>query len=220
MVLADIANVGPDYLPGHAHADTLSFEMSLNKRRVIVNSGTSVYGVSAERLRQRGTQAHSTLCLGNENSSEVWEGFRVGRRAYVSHVSVENELEILQLGAQHDGYCHLPGSPLHSRNWCLGNSSLAVNDCVTGDGSQLCDIRFYLAPGINAEVISKDDILLTDGEGQYIARVTSTQKEKLSIKKSTWHPEFGKVVSNLCISIRFNRNAPCSHITTFDWSKK
>ena len=25
-LIADIGNVGPDYIPGHAHADTLSFE--------------------------------------------------------------------------------------------------------------------------------------------------------------------------------------------------
>lgn len=49
--------MGPDYLPGHAHADTLSFEWSLFGQRVLVNSGTSEYGLSPERLRQRGTTA-------------------------------------------------------------------------------------------------------------------------------------------------------------------
>ena len=38
-VFVDVAPIGPDYLPGHAHADTLSFEMSLGKQRVIVNGG-------------------------------------------------------------------------------------------------------------------------------------------------------------------------------------
>ncbi|MGH8675674.1 MAG: heparinase II/III family protein, partial [Burkholderiales bacterium] len=36
-LLIDVAPVGPDYLPGHAHADTLSFELSLFGQRVIVN---------------------------------------------------------------------------------------------------------------------------------------------------------------------------------------
>src|SRR5690606_20370317 len=36
VALLDIAPVGPDYLPGHAHADTLSFELSVHGRRVIV----------------------------------------------------------------------------------------------------------------------------------------------------------------------------------------
>ena len=29
VALLDVAPVGPDYLPGHAHADTFSFELSL-----------------------------------------------------------------------------------------------------------------------------------------------------------------------------------------------
>ena len=54
VILADVGSVGPDYLPGHAHAGTLSFELSLAGRRVFVNSGTSVYGNGVERQRQRG----------------------------------------------------------------------------------------------------------------------------------------------------------------------
>ena len=35
VALLDVAPVGPDYLPGHAHADTLSFELSLFGQRVL-----------------------------------------------------------------------------------------------------------------------------------------------------------------------------------------
>jgi len=38
----DVAPLGPDYLPGHGHADTLTFEMSLGGQRVIVDMGTSL----------------------------------------------------------------------------------------------------------------------------------------------------------------------------------
>jgi uncharacterized heparinase superfamily protein len=81
VALLDVAAIGPDYIPGHAHADTLSFEWSLFGQRVLVNSGISEYGVSAERLRQRGTAAHNTVVVNDESSSEVWSGFRVARRA-------------------------------------------------------------------------------------------------------------------------------------------
>ena len=42
VALLDMAPVGPDYLPGHAHADTLSFEWSVGEERVVVNGGVSV----------------------------------------------------------------------------------------------------------------------------------------------------------------------------------
>ncbi|MFB1490650.1 MULTISPECIES: heparinase II/III family protein [unclassified Thiocapsa] len=45
VALLDVAPIGPDYLPGHAHADTLSFELSLFGQRVIVNGGTSRYRI-------------------------------------------------------------------------------------------------------------------------------------------------------------------------------
>jgi len=34
-VLLDVAQVGPDYQPGHAHADTLSFELSIFGQRIL-----------------------------------------------------------------------------------------------------------------------------------------------------------------------------------------
>ena len=45
--LLDVAPIGPDYLPGHAHADTLSFEISLFGQRILVNGGTSEYKISS-----------------------------------------------------------------------------------------------------------------------------------------------------------------------------
>ena len=82
VVIGDIGRVGPDYIPGHAHADTLSFELSVFGSRLIVNGGTSQYGADAERHRQRSTAAHSTVVVNGENSSEVWGGFRVARESF------------------------------------------------------------------------------------------------------------------------------------------
>lgn len=219
VVLADIAPIGPDYLPGHAHADTLSFEMSLNNNRLIVNSGTSVYGLSEERHRQRGTQAHSTLCLGNENSSEVWAGFRVGRRARVSCVSMEQLPEGLTVAAQHNGYRHLAGHPEHRRTWRLECSNLSIYDQILGSGSQFSDIRFHLAPDVHAEESGPGKILLFCHKEQNMVHVSFDSRGTINIENSTWHPEFGKGVPNLCISICLNGHAPYSHLTKFEWDK-
>ena len=57
LLVGDVGPVGPDYQPGHGHADTLSFELSLGPDRLIVDSGTSTYDLGPERLRQRSTAA-------------------------------------------------------------------------------------------------------------------------------------------------------------------
>ena len=74
-LIFDAAAIGPDYIPGHAHADTLSFEMSICDQRVFVNSGTSEYGLSSRRLNQRKTFSHNTVEVDGKDSSLVWSGF-------------------------------------------------------------------------------------------------------------------------------------------------
>jgi uncharacterized heparinase superfamily protein len=63
VALLDVAPIGPDYQPGHAHADTLSFELSLFGQRLLVNSGTSEYEISPVRQYERSTKAHNTVVL-------------------------------------------------------------------------------------------------------------------------------------------------------------
>ena len=78
-LLIDVAPVGPDYIPAHAHADTLSYEFSSKKQRVVVN-WTSHYYPGSARDFQRGTSAHSTVEVDSMNSTEVWHSFRVARQ--------------------------------------------------------------------------------------------------------------------------------------------
>ena len=83
VLLIDFADIGPKYLPGHAHADSLSFELSLFKQRIFVNSGVSTYASGRARHFERSTAAHNTVTVDKLDSSEVWSSFRVGRKAKV-----------------------------------------------------------------------------------------------------------------------------------------
>ncbi|PSJ61515.1 heparinase [Mesorhizobium soli] len=151
VALLDVGRVGPDYLPGHAHADTLSFELSVNGRRVIVNSGTSVYGNGPERLRQRGTAGHNTVEIDGENSSEVWSGFRVARRACPEGLFVTMHDEFSIVACSHDGYRRLSGRPCHRRSWYFGGDTLIVSDKVEGGhGRAVAAFHFHPACTLSA----------------------------------------------------------------------
>lgn len=91
-MIIDAGKVGPDYQPGHAHADTLSYEISYKGKRVVVNSGIDRYGSSKERIRQRGTAAHNCMVVDGKDSSEVWGGFRVGRRAEAKVIRIDERV--------------------------------------------------------------------------------------------------------------------------------
>lgn len=130
VVICDVARVGPDYLPGHAHADTLSYELSVAGRRIVVNGGTSRYGNDAPRVRERSTASHSTVEIDGRSSSQVWSGFRVARRARPFDVSLDKAEAALRLSAAHDGYVRLPGAPIHRRTWTMGRHNLQICDNI------------------------------------------------------------------------------------------
>lgn len=143
VLLIDAAPIGPDHQPGHAHADTLAFEMSLGNQRIIVNRGTSCYGIGARRLAERGTASHSTVQLGAHDSSEVWSGFRVGRRARPSGIAADEWM----VAACHDGYRFLAGRPIHCRRWQLDAGALTVEDRVDPAPADAV-ARYHFAPGL------------------------------------------------------------------------
>ena len=218
VALLDVAPVGPDYLPAHAHADTLSFELSVFGRRIFVNSGTSCYGNSAERIRQRGTAAHNTVVVDGENSSEVWAGFRVARRARPVELEVVHNGS-MEVRCAHDGYQRLPGHPTHLRQWRFGECELVLEDTISGSFKH-AQARFHLHPSIRrqpagSDATARDCVVLQVVEHQKI--YFSIEGGTLRAEASTWHPEFGCSEPNVCLVVDFNQP---SLRTRIDWKSR
>lgn len=211
-LLCDCGPVGPSYLPGHAHADTLSFEMSLGGQRVFVNSGTSTYQIGAERQRQRGTAAHNTVIVDDEDSSEVWAGFRVARRARAVIHDVQAQ-SALTLEASHDGYRRLAGRNRHVRRWTLETTHLRIEDRLTG-AFRSAYALLHLHPEVRADVGGSGAIALSWPRGG-AAAVRFQGAAEVTIENTSWHPAFGVAVANRTISARFAQSA----LTTLvDWA--
>lgn len=229
VVFFDAAPVGPDYLPGHTHADTLSLEMSLFGRRLLVNSGTSVYGSGAERQRQRGTGAHNTIVVDEADSSEVWGGFRVARRARSRILELDEQAGIV--AAEHDGYRRLPGRPVHRRRIQLGASSLFVTDTITSDAQRGLShsIRgaWHLHPEVTAD--PKDIAHTHDGwsinlklNGPAAGRPTTVNMiirgaDHVGVEPTTWHPEFGLAIPNQRVVFSLRGPLPLRVETILSW---
>ena len=69
----------------------LSFEFSAFGERVFVNSGTSEYGATSERIRQRSTSAHNAISIDGK-IPQVWSSFRVGHRANILNRKIEKQI--------------------------------------------------------------------------------------------------------------------------------
>jgi uncharacterized heparinase superfamily protein len=212
VLIADVGTVGPSYLPGHAHAGTLSFELSLSGQRVIVNSGVSCYGETAERLRQRGTAAHTTLMLDGQNSSEVWGNFRVGRRARVLTPMTWRENHAVCAEAGHDGYRRSSGRPIHWRRWRMEKGMVCIGDRVEGFGEHLVEVFFYLHPGVRPSLDEKGLVSIEDQAGRRICFINMAPHEALTLENSTWHPEFGCSVPSFRIAFRKTLRLPANYL--------
>lgn len=205
--LLDVAWIGPDYLPGHAHADTLSFELSLFGQRLFVNSGTSCYGRSPERLRQRGTAAHNTVLVDGKDSSEVWGGFRVARRAKPIDLRISAADEPVTVSCSHDGYQRLARECNHRRTWQFFMNELVITDTVSGSVRHV-QARFHLHPSVRVsekrvDAAQNETVVLQLSSNHDV--LLWVQGGAIRTEASTWHPEFGCSEPNLCLVVDVGR---------------
>jgi uncharacterized heparinase superfamily protein len=217
VVFLDAAPLGPDYLPGHGHADTLSFEWSLSGDRVFVDAGVSLYDACPERLYQRGTKAHNTVVVDGEDSSEVWGSFRVARRARPFGLCVSETEGIVEVTCSHDGYRRLPGKVVHRRGLKIANDLLRIEDFLEGMFRNAC-AGFLLHPAVAAA--SKAQGLLRDGTsgGDWILpsgpRVTwRVEAGEGRFEPAHYHPEFGLAQDTVRLVVDFTKERNALELT-------
>lgn len=196
VLIVDAAQVGPDEQPGHAHADTLSFELSLYGERALVNTGTSTYRMGPRRSEERATAAHNTVGIGTFDSSEVWGSFRVARRARVRDAAVVRRQDVTEISAAHTGYARLPGRPVHRRVWQLSERRLAVVDEIHGATTLPVTAYFHWHPEVRLEPDGRAVL-----QGGRVAR-WAVDGGDTRIVPTMWSPQFGLRVPNQCLEVR------------------
>jgi uncharacterized heparinase superfamily protein len=215
VIIADVANIGPDYIPGHGHADTLSFEMSLFGRRVIVNSGVSTYEPGVDRYKQRGTELHSTIIIDNQNSSEVWGGFRVANRAKVFDIKKLKDSNSVKFSACHDGYKKLKEGIFHCRHWSVSNNSIKIVDSIIGKRMHKIRSVLPLHPSVVVGDIREDSVnLKVNGN---TVKINFSGKGKLKIIDSQYYPEFGRSIGNKHLIYDYNGKLPSKITIRMSW---
>jgi hypothetical protein len=133
-------SIGAAYIPGHAHADSLSFECRLNNHPFIVDMGISTYEKTQLRQMQRSTQSHNTVVVNNKNSSEVWGGFRVAKRA---------KTKILFDGSDRLSLVHFGYEKPVFREFILQSQSLKILDKVEAEADLFLHFNPDILPVLN-----------------------------------------------------------------------
>jgi uncharacterized heparinase superfamily protein len=159
LVIIDTGTPPAHGFDGHAHAGTLSFEMSHERERIIVNCG-AYRGPKPNWWRvARASAAHSVLVVADTNSVEIRADGALGRiPRSVGHERAEHEGQ-QWVSATHDGYRERFGL-IYARQLFLSadGEDLRGEDRLTGLPGAAFAVRFHLHPSVQAS-------LARDGSG-------------------------------------------------------
>lgn len=134
----DCGPPSPPYLPAHAHADALSFQLWLGGRPAVVDPGMPTYEPGPERDWFRGTRAHSTVAVDGDQF-ELWGAFRSGPLPQVELLEASDHELVAAVTAR---------GVRHERRIRLGGNDLVVHDRLEGRGRRLVESSLPLAAGV------------------------------------------------------------------------
>lgn len=191
-IIIDCGQIGPDYQPGHAHCDTLSYELAVNGRRVIIDSGVFDYVASPERAYARSTRAHNTVVVDGEEQSEIWGVFRVARRAKPIRAFFKKQVDgsVMFEGA-HDGYARLAGKPIHTRHMSYDRQrSWVIKDVLEGRGTHRMESYIHIHPDLQV-VQAGASIRVIEPSGNTIVIIEALGPSRMRLEQGWYFPEFG-----------------------------
>jgi uncharacterized heparinase superfamily protein len=179
FLIADFGVPCPSYLPGHAHADMFSYELTVDGAPLIVDSGVFEYTAGEWRDWFRSTRAHSTVEIAGENQSEVWGSFRVARRAMPRNVQFTGTT----LSGEHDGYLRLHPPVLHRRTIeHVPNSAFVITDDILGTGVTEAKSCIHLHPDAKWEpwrLVTGHEV--EESEGWYSERFGEKRRNRVLV---------------------------------------
>lgn len=193
-VIMDVGNIAPSYQPGHSHADNLQILVHKNQLPYIVDTGISTYEKNERRQLERSTSSHNTVIVNDQNSSEVWSGFRVGRRAKTTIIS-ESETAV---SAQHNGYRNL--GVTHERQISVSDQGVEVTDVISG-GNSTHRIEGHLHFHPDRRVSISDSVITVDDD-VFIEFSTSCE---LIVKEFQYCLGYNKLKTSLKVTYHFDK---------------
>ena len=204
-------------------ASTLAFEFSDGAQRIVVNCGgarATVAQVPASLAHGlRTTAAHSTLTLGDSNSTAIHADGTLGRGVAEVELSRQESDAASRIEASHDGYVRRYGFT-HRRQLLLtgdgrelrGEDALLPEGRKRQAGSTSFALRFHLGDGVEA--------MVTAESGQAILRLDDgalwqfrCRGGTLAIEESLWIDGTGRPVATQQLVVTGETPAGGAHVS-------
>jgi hypothetical protein len=152
-IIVDAGPTGLSPMAAHAHADALSFTLTVRGRPLLVDPGTFIYqGDRPWRDWFKGTAAHNTVEVDGVDQA-VSRGPTLWSRLPRVTVLLWSPREPTQLIAEHDGYARLPGRPIHRRSVTFDRRcrQIEIIDRVGSSASHSVAIHLHFARGVEVK---------------------------------------------------------------------
>lgn len=184
--IIDIGDIKASYQPGHTHADTFSYELRIDGKPFIIDTGTSTYEKNLRRQYERSTSAHNTVSIDSKDSSEVWGGFRVANRAFVTVLEDSN----LIIKASLQGFS---GNLEHTREFNLYEGLNVIDEISKGHHGIS---RIHFASNIKVKI--QDNRIITDK-----ALIIIEGADKISLTEEAAATEYNTLQTISKVEIHF-----------------
>ena len=205
--IVDVGNITATNQPGHSHADTFNYELRVDGKPFVVDTGVSTYNKNERRQYERSSAAHncvSALLNGKmQDSSEVWDGFRIGRRARLNILRESHE----SIKATHDGYKNLC-----SRLFTMTENAIIIEDEYNGEAISL----IHLAPEVEVEFQENRTKILESKNDEQGAKDVLIKSNLGFIKIEGAHKV--EIVDD-AVSLEYNKLLPIKLIKIFFFGK-
>ncbi|MBL7107873.1 MAG: alginate lyase family protein [Candidatus Cloacimonetes bacterium] len=142
----------PSYNPAHSHDDLTSIMLWQNKKPILIDTGNYCYDETDDRDYSRSTKAHNCFTINNENQSEMWKVFRIGRRSKILQKNISED----RLSCSHNGYKKFGVN--YSRTIQTKDSGFEIIDNFESNNNNSYQIYFHFHPETN--LIKKENSLI------------------------------------------------------------
>jgi len=199
--------------PGHGHADALSLQLIRDGRTFLRDSGTYEYvGDGDERAYYRGTPAHSTLIVDEEDQAESngpfgWTSAPLVKcEQWVSGPSFN-----LFIGS-HNGYERLANPVIHRRAVFHRKGQFwFVRDVALGDGDHRLELLWQLGSNLAPE--SVNDNVFADGQDTLGLVTADAHGWAQSAHRGVWSPVYGSQEKAMILSFAKQATLPMEFAT-------
>ncbi|GAA5032563.1 hypothetical protein GCM10011506_23580 [Marivirga lumbricoides] len=195
-LITDAGKPGPEYIPGHSHADIGNFILYNNNKPFIIDPGISTYEKNGRRNLERSTEFHNTVVVDAKNQSDVWGGFRLGKRAEVKILKESGSY----LKLSHNGYKSICGD--HIREFQFSDTLITIQD-VLSIGSRNCSAIAYFHLSKSIKIVDKgtDEISFDNGVIMKFANAISIDVEKYNCPDG-----FNSYITCDKLAVHFNKS--------------